>query len=341
MSLYLQAASGQDTRTAPVWVMRQAGRYLPEYRQLRAKHSFWELCRNPELAARVTLQPIERFGLDAAILFQDIMTPLPAMGISIDFNPGPVISEPLRSSAQVRQLRVPEQDEIAPFVAEEIHAVRSATRTPLIGFGGAPLTLATYLVEGHGSKDYARFRQLLRAEPATLHALLEKLTEVSIRYLLMQVEAGAQAIQLFDSWAGLHDARTYAEFALPYNQRILAALQASGVPRSYIAVAAGHLQQQIAQLPCEVISLDWRSSLTDSRKVFPGRTLQGNLDPALLLAPPEVLVAETRRVLQDGLGGAHIFNLGHGIMKETDPGRVQLLVDTIREFRREPKLAAA
>ena len=333
--LYLRAALGEDTERAPIWIMRQAGRHLPEYRKLKETYDFWELARTPELAAEVTLQPIRRYAMDAAILFSDIMTPLPPMGVQIDFRPGPVFEAPVRTPDAVQRLHVPHQDEIAPYVADAIRILRRESPVPLIGFGGAPLTLATYMVQGGGSKDYAEFRQFLRAEPTAAHALLDKLTEVSIRYLRMQVDAGAQAVQLFDSWAGLHDARTFAAFGLPYAQRVLAALAPLGVPRTYIAVGAAHLYGEIGKLPADVVSVDWREPLDAVRPRLAGKALQGNLDPALLLAPPETLVREVERVLREGRGGAHVFNLGHGIMPQTDPGQVQLMVDTVRAFDRE------
>jgi uroporphyrinogen decarboxylase len=334
MSIFLEAASGRDTPRAPIWIMRQAGRYLPEYMAIKAKHSFWEMARTPELACEITLQPVRRFGMDAAILFQDIMTPLPPMGVAIDFAPGPVFAEPVRSARAIDALRVPDKGDIAPFVAEAIKLVRAECPVPLIGFGGAPLTLATYMIQGGGSKDYEEFRAFLRQEPQAAHRLLDKLTEVSIRYLSLQVEAGAQAIQLFDSWAGLHDARTYAEFAKPYNTRIFEALAPYRIPRLYIAVDALHLYGEIKELPCEVVSVDWRAPLGQVRPLLGGRTLQGNLDPAVLLAPREVVTREAERVLHEGLGGPHVFNLGHGIMRQTDPESVAHLVEVVRSFDR-------
>jgi uroporphyrinogen decarboxylase len=334
MSIFLEAASGRDTPRAPIWIMRQAGRYLPEYMAIKAKHSFWEMARTPELACEITLQPVQRFGMDAAILFQDIMTPLPPMGVAIDFAPGPVFAEPVRSARAIDALRVPDQDDIAPFVAEAIKLIRAECPVPLIGFGGAPLTLATYMIEGGGSKDYEAFRAFLRQEPEAAHRLLDKLTEVSIRYLAMQVAAGARAIQLFDSWAGLHDARTYAEFAKPYNARIFEALEPYRIPRLYLAVDALHLYGEIKELPCEVVSVDWRAPLSQVRPLLGGKTLQGNLDPAILLAPREVITREAERVLREGLDGPHIFNLGHGIMRQTDPESVAHLVEVVKRFDR-------
>ncbi|MEJ2289564.1 MAG: uroporphyrinogen decarboxylase [Deinococcales bacterium] len=332
--LFLRAARGEDTPHAPIWIMRQAGRYLPEYRALKARHSFWEMVRTPELAAEVTLQPITRFGLDAAILFSDIMTPLPPMGVSIDFDPGPVFERPVRTREQVEALAVPEEDDLAPFVADALRLLRASSSVPVIGFAGAPLTLAAYAVQGGGSKDFAEFRGFLRAEPAAAHALLEKLTEVTLRYLRMQVAAGAQAVQLFDSWAGLLDERNYRAFGLPYAQQVLAGLSGAGAPRIYLAVDASHLLPAIAELDVEVVSVDWRRPLSAVRRALPGKALQGNLDPAALLGPPDDLVTEAERVLHEGLGGAHVFNLGHGILRQTDPAAVARLVDVVRGFDR-------
>ena len=332
--LLLRALRGEDTDRAPLWIMRQAGRYLPEYRALKERHSFWEMVRTPELAVEVTLQPVRRFELDAAILFSDIMTPLPPMGVSIDFAPGPVFASPVRSRAAVDALTVPEQGELAPFVGEALTLLRGASPVPVIGFAGAPLTLAAYAVQGGGSKDFAEFRGFLRAEPDAAHALLEKLAEVTLRYLRMQLAAGAQAVQLFDSWAGLLDERSYREFALPYAQRVLEGLADAGAPRIYLAVDAGHLYYAIADLEVEAVSIDWRRPLSWVRRALPGKTLQGNLDPSALLAPPEALVSEAERVLHEGLGGAHVFNLGHGILRQTDPDAVARLVEVVHGFDR-------
>jgi uroporphyrinogen decarboxylase len=315
--------------------MRQAGRYLPEYMAVKAKASFLEMVRTPELAAEVTLQPIRRFALDAAIIFSDIMTPLPAMGVNVEFNPGPVV-EPIRSRAAIDALRVPDASEIAPFMEDALRLVRTELEprnVPLIGFGGAPLTLAAYLIQGSGSKEFEEFRAFLRLERAAAHALLEKLTEVSVRYLRAQVAAGAQVIQLFDSWAGLHDEATYREFALPYNARVLQALEGR-VPRIYLAVGSSHLYSVISELPCEAVSVDWRTPLHRIRAALPGKTLQGNLDPAALLGSPESLEREAHRVLEAGLGGAHVFNLGHGIFRQTNPDMLARLVDIVHGFQR-------
>lgn len=337
MNPFLDTLAGQTAEHTPIWLMRQAGRYLPEYRALKERYAFWQLVRTPELAAEVTLQPLRRFELDAAILFQDIMTPLPAMGVELDFEPGPVIARPVRSASAAAALRVPHPEEIAPFAAEAIRMVRKSTATPLIGFAGAPLTLAAYLVEGSGSKDFATFRAFLHREPATLHTLLDKLTQTGIAYLKTQVEAGAQAIQLFDSWAGLHDERAFREFGLPYVKRTFDALGGLGVPRIYLAVAAGHLYPAIAELACEAISIDWRTPLSVVRGQLPGKVLQGNLDPSALLAPRARLLEAADRVLAEGAGGPHVFNLGHGVMPQTDPDSVQVLVDHVHSYQRDQR----
>ena len=314
--------------------MRQAGRYLPEYLAVKAKSSFLEMTRTPEIAAEITLQPLRRFPIDAAIIFSDIMTPLEALGIDIQFNPGPSIAAPLRTRAQVEALAL--QDEIAPFVGDALRLVKAALPKDigLIGFGGTPLTLAAYLIEGGGSKEYAKFRQFLRSDPDVVHLLLEKLTELTIHYLRGQVAAGADAIQLFDSWAGLHDEPTYREFGLPYYQRIMNALADTGAARIFFALGASHLMGAIAEIPSEAVGVDWRTDLRLARKQLPGRALQGNLDPAMLYADKATLKGEAERILTAGLGGAHIFNLGHGIWPNAPIDAVAHLVDTVHNFKR-------
>jgi uroporphyrinogen decarboxylase len=334
MSAFLNAARGVDGERAPIWIMRQAGRYLPEYREIKRRSSFVEMTRDPAIAAEITLQPLQRFELDAAIVFSDIMTPLEALGIDVRFDPGPKISHPLRTSGDVDALR--RTGPPAPFVGETLGLVRRALRKEiaLIGFAGAPLTLAAYLVEGGGSKDFERFRALLRAEPETLHQLLDTLTDLTIDYVRMQVASGADAIQLFDSWAGLHDDATYRTFGVPYVTRIMRALEPTGAARIYFALGASHLLDAVAAIPSEVVGVDWRTELRQARGRLGGKTLQGNLDPAVLFADRQTIVAETHAVLDDGRGGAHVFNLGHGIWPETPVDSVSLLVDTVRGYVR-------
>jgi uroporphyrinogen decarboxylase len=331
---FLAAVRGVSEERAPIWLMRQAGRYLPEYLAIKAKSSFLEMTRTPEIAAEITLQPLRRFPIDAAIIFSDIMTPLEALGIDIQFNPGPSITEPLRSRAQVEALAL--HDEIAPFVGDALRLVKAALPKDvgLIGFGGTPLTLAAYLIEGGGSKEYAKFRQFLRSEPAVVHLLLDKLTDLTIAYLRGQVAAGADVIQLFDSWAGLHDEPTYREFGLPYYKRIMDALADTGAARIFFALGATHLMEAIAEIPAEAVGVDWRTDLRLAREQLPGRALQGNLDPAMLYADKATLKAEAERILTAGLGGAHIFNLGHGIWPNAPIDAVAHLVDTVHTFKR-------
>ena len=334
MNLFLETVRGRSGERAPIWIMRQAGRYLPEYREIKARSSFLEMTRTPHIAAEITLQPLRRFPLDAAIIFSDIMTPLEALGVDIQFTPGPSIAHPLRTAAAIEALTL--RDDIAPFVGEALGIVRAelSPDVALIGFAGAPLTLAAYLVEGGGSKEYEHFRRFLRAEPAAMHLLLEKLTDLSIRYLRMQIASGAQVVQLFDSWAGLHDLATYREFGVPYNARIMEALADSGAARIFFALGASHLVDAVAEIPAEVIGVDWRTDLVTARAHFGDRALQGNLDPALLYADRPTLAAHAQRVLRDGQGGPHVFNLGHGIWPTTPIDAVAQLVDTVHAFVR-------
>ncbi|WP_378738451.1 uroporphyrinogen decarboxylase [Nocardia brasiliensis] len=332
-SLFLRAARGESTARAPIWLMRQAGRYLPEYQKIKRQHDFWTMCSTPELAAEVTLQPVHRYGMDAAVIFTDIMVPAIAMGVPVDFTPGPVIS-PIRSDEQVAALRVPSENEVAPSLFEAIRLTAKETAVPVIGHAGAPLTFAAYLVTGRKSTDHVDFRTWLSDNPSRAHALLDKVAETSTSSLRMQVAAGARLVQLFDSWVGIHDRATYLEFGLPYAKRIMQNLADLGVPRAYFTPQAAHLYDLVATVPAEVLSVDWRTPLSRSREFFGDRALQGNLDPAVLLAEPETVVKAAETILRDGLGGPHIFNLGHGVLPETPPDNVARLVDVVRDFDR-------
>jgi uroporphyrinogen decarboxylase len=331
---FLETLRGRSGSRAPIWIMRQAGRYLPEYRAIKERATFLEMTRDPSIAAEVTLQPLRRFPLDAAIIFSDIMTPLEALGIEIDFTPGPHIAHPLRSREAIEALVL--REPIAPFVGEALSLVRAELdrSKALIGFAGAPITLAAYLVEGSGSKEYEHFRAFLRSEPAAMHVLLEKLTDLTIAYLRMQIAAGADAVQLFDSWAGLHDMAAYREFALPYNRRIMDALAGSGAARIYFALGAAHLGEAVAEIPSEGIGVDWRTDLRAARERVGTRALQGNLDPAVLFADRETIARAARAVLEAGRGGPHIFNLGHGIWQQTPIDAVAHLVETVHAYDR-------
>ena len=332
---FLEAVRGVSEERAPIWLMRQAGRYLPEYRAIKARSSFLEMTRTPEIAAEITLQPLRRFPFDAAIIFSDIMTPLEALGIDITFNPGPSIAQPLRSRAQIDALAL--RAEIAPFVGAALSLVRAelAPEIGLIGFGGTPLTLAAYLVEGGGSKEYAHFRQFLRSEPAALHVLLGKLTELTIRYLRMQVAAGADAIQLFDSWAGLHDERDVSRVRLAVLSTHHDALAETGAARMFFALGASHLMSAVAEIPAETVSVDWRTDLAAcARRCC--RAARCRATSIRRFCTPIGRRSRPRRRASSraGLGGAHIFNLGHGIWPDTPIDAVAHLVETVHAFKR-------
>ena len=334
---FLAACRRQPVPYRPIWIMRQAGRYLPEYRALRAKVNFEALTRTPDLAAEVTLQPLRRFELDAAILFSDIMTPLQGMGVDLAFEPGPVVREPIRTDAQIEALPalVPQRD--VPFVLETIRLVRAnmPRLAPLIGFAGAPFTLLCYLVCGRPSKEFAAARTFLYAQPHAAQRLLERLADAMAEYLAAQARAGAQALMLFESWAGLLAPREFEQFALPAVRRTAAALRRTGVPLIYYVNQGSTLMPAVAQLDVDVVGVDWRSGLSAVRRVLgPGKAVQGNLDPAALFAPAAELRRHVDAVLEEaGEAPGHIFNLGHGIWPDTDPDSVARLVDYVHERR--------
>jgi uroporphyrinogen decarboxylase len=334
---FLAACARAPVAHRPVWIMRQAGRYLPEYRELRARVDFETLTRTPELAAEVTLQPLRRFELDAAILFSDIMTPLQGMGVALDFEPAPVVRAPIRTAGQIEALPQLEPARDVPFVLDTIRIVRAAVPrgAPLIGFAGAPFTLLCYLVCGRPSKEFAPARTFLYAQPDDAARLLTRLADAMAAYLAAQAGAGAQALMLFESWAGLLGPRAFERFALPAVRRTLAALKPLGVPLIYYANQGSTLLPLIAGLDVDVVGVDWRCSLTDARRVLgPGKALQGNLDPAALFASPEELRRQAAAVIAEaGPGPGHIFNLGHGIWPDTDPQAVARLVDFVHEHR--------
>jgi uroporphyrinogen decarboxylase len=334
-SAFLAACRREPAAHRPIWIMRQAGRYLPEYRELRARVDFETLTRTPALAAEVTLQPLRRFELDAAILFSDIMTPLQGMGVGLSFEPAPIVREPIRTRAQIEALPalVPARD--VPFVLETIRLVRASVprATPLIGFAGAPFTLLCYLVCGRPSKEFAPARTFLYAQPEDAERLLTHLADAMAAYLGAQAAAGAQALMLFESWAGLLGVPEFARFALPAVRRTLAALRPLGVPLIYYVNQGSALMGAVAGLDVDVVGVDWRSPLSEVRRVLgPGKAVQGNLDPAALFAPPaELTRAAAAVVAEAGSAPGHIFNLGHGIWPDTDPDAVARLVDLVHE----------
>jgi uroporphyrinogen decarboxylase len=316
----------------PVWIMRQAGRYLPEYRKVRASTDFTSLTRTPHLAAEVTLQPIRRFALDAAILFSDIMVPVEGMGVDLTYAPGPVIAHPIRTLKDVAQMRplVPERD--VPYVLESIRMVRAELppHVALIGFAGSPFTVLSYLVSGKPSKEFASARTFVQAEPEVTKALLDLLADSTAAYLRAQAAAGAQALMLFESWGGLLGRGDYARIALPSVKRLINQLQDLNVPLIYFANNCWTLLDMLADLPVQVVGVDWRGSIAAARKAVGGnKTIQGNLDPAALFAAPDVLQQRIDDVLADAGPDPHIFNLGHGIWPETDPDAVTRLVDYV------------
>ena len=332
---FLAACHRRPVPHTPIWIMRQAGRYLPEYRQVRSQAEFATLLRDPELAAEVTLQPLRRFPLDAAILFSDIMTPLQGMGVDLSFEPGPVVRDPIRTDAAIDALAqlIPERD--VPFVLESIRLVRAGLPqgVPLIGFAGGPFTLLCYLVCGRPSKEFGVARSFLYSSPAAAERLLDRLADAMAAYLRAQATAGAQALMLFESWAGLLAPREFERFALRAVRRTVASLRDSGVPLIYYVNQGAALMESVAGLDVDVIGVDWRSPLDLVRqRLGPGKAVQGNLDPAALFASPEDLRQHAGRVLDAGGGSpGHIFNLGHGIWPETDPDAVARLVDYVHE----------
>jgi uroporphyrinogen decarboxylase len=336
-SAFLAACRRQPVPHRPIWIMRQAGRYLPEYRALRAKVDFESLTRSPELAAEVTLQPLKRFPLDAAILFSDIMTPLQGMGIELAFEPGPVVRTPLRTRAQVEALPELEPARDVPFVLDSVRLVRAGLPrgVPLIGFAGAPFTLLCYLVCGRPSKEFAAARAFLYAERAAAERLLERLADAMAAYLLAQAAAGAQALMLFESWAGLLAPPQFAAFALPAVRRAALALARANVPLIYYLNQGSALLPLVRDLPVDVIGVDWRQELSAVRRELgPDKAVQGNLDPAALFAPPEELRRQAEAVLAAaGDAPGHIFNLVHGIWPDTDPAAVARLIDYVHERR--------
>lgn len=331
MSTFLAAARCEPVPFTPVWFMRQAGRSLPEYREVRAGMPMLAACRNPDLVHTITLQPVRRLGVDAAVLFSDIVVPLAAIGVDLDIVPGtgPVIADPVSSAADVRQLR-PLTPADVPYISEAVgRLVGDLGKVPLIGFAGAPFTLASYLVEGGPSKDHARTKALMYGYPDVWADLLGRLADIAAAFLRVQIDAGAAAVQLFDSWVGTLPAEDYRRYVAPYSARVLAAV--ADVPRIHFGVGTGELLGDLAAVGADVVGVDWRVPLdVAAARVGPGYALQGNLDPALVLAPWPVLAAAARRVLAAGRAAdGHVFNLGHGVLPSSDPDVLARLVDLV------------
>jgi uroporphyrinogen decarboxylase len=320
----------------PIWLMRQAGRYLPQYQAIRDRISFLELCKTPDLAAEVTIQPVDILGVDAAILFSDILIPLEAMGLELRYEPAPVFTNPVRSEAAVEALRLPVVEEDVPFVYQTIQLLRRELdgRVPLIGFGGAPFTLACYMVEGQGSRNFATVKRMMYDAPRLFGKLMEKITETSRRYLTAQIDAGAQAIQIFDTWGGIVSPFDYHEFILPYSRDLIAALENRDVPIIHFVKGAGAMLDLVRQAGGQVIGLDWCVSLDRARRELgPEVAVQGNLDPTVLFAPEDRIEKEVRRILDENGGRpGHIFNLGHGILPTAAPEKAAFLVDCVHRL---------
>ena len=320
--------------TTPAWFMRQAGRALPEYRAVRERATLLEITRDAPLCAEVTLQPVRRLGVDAAILFADITTPFAGLGVDFEIveGRGPVIASPIRVAADVARLRVFDPEEAVGPLLEAIRLVRAASPVPLIGFAGAPFTLACYLVEGGPSRDFVRTKTLVRAEPVVWARLMDRLTETTIAYLRAQVAAGAQAVQVFDSWVGVLGPRDYGRSVAPWMSRVFHALQDLAVPAIHFGVATAGLLRLQAAAGGDVIGLDWRIDLADGWELIGDRGVQGNLDPTLLLGPFDAVASEARAILDRAAGRpGHVFNLGHGVPPGTDPDALARLVDLVHE----------
>ena len=339
---FMAACRREEVDRTPVWFMRQAGRCLQEYRELREKYDILTMTRTPELCAQVTMMPVNTFGVDAAVLYADIMLPLSGMGVpfSIDPGVGPIIHEPVRSAAQVDALRIVPAEEATPHLFETIRMLAGelAGKTALIGFAGAPFTVASYMIEGRPTKEFGRCKGLMYGDPATWHRLMETLTEVTIRYLRAQAAAGAQVVQLFDSWVGALGRLEYEEYVLPYSRRIFEALRGT-VPTIHFGTSTAGLLEQMASAGSDLMSVDWRLPLDEAwSRVGHDRGIQGNLDPTVMMAPFEVVEREARKVLDRASGRpGHIFNLGHGVLADTPSDQLVRLVELVHMVStREP-----
>ncbi len=335
---FLRACFGESVRPVPVWLMRQAGRYLPAYQEVRGQTDFLTLCKTPELAAKVTIQPVDILGVDAAILFSDILIPIEAMGVSLSFveGRGPVLEPALRSERELAALRPIEPEQDVPFVLETIRILRRELedKVPLIGFSGAPFTLATYLIEGGTTRTFVNTKRMIFESPKLFGRVMDLLTRATVTYLRAQVEAGAQAIQVFDTWAGILSPDDYASHVFPYVKRIFDGLSGLGVPRIYFVFNGCHLLEITKEIGAEVLGLDWRTDISDAVSRL-GRhvVLQGNLDPCALFMPEDGLKKKVSDILVQGTQArAHIFNLGHGIMPEASAEKAKLLVDLVHQL---------
>ncbi|MED3551470.1 uroporphyrinogen decarboxylase [Cytobacillus praedii] len=333
---FLRAARGEKTEHVPVWYMRQAGRSQPEYRAIKEKYSLFEITHQPELCAYVTKLPVDQYNNDAAILYKDIMSPLPALGVEVEIKSGvgPVIANPIRSVADVEKLGEINPEEDVPYVLETIKLLtQEQLEVPLIGFAGAPFTIASYMIEGGPSKNYNKTKAFMHAETKAWFALMDKLSEMTITYVKSQIKAGAKAIQIFDSWVGALNVEDYRIFIKPTMNRIFSALREENVPLIMFGVGASHLAMEWHDLPLDVVGLDWRLPIREARERGITKAVQGNLDPALLLAPWEVIEAKAKEILDQGMERpGYIFNLGHGVFPDVNPETLKRLTAFVHEY---------
>ena len=332
-SPYLRACRREQSDHTPVWFQRQAGRSLPEYRSLRGEGSILQAIHDPSLAAEITLQPVRRYGVDAAILFSDIVVPVDAVGFDIDVVPGvgPVASRPFRSRADLERLPPLDPENDTGYVLETVRILAAELAVPLIGFAGAPFTIASYLIEGRPSREHALTKSLMHSDPSLWHDLMERIADIAIASMRSQVMAGASAVQLFDSWAGALRPRDYRDYVLPHSSRVFAELAELGVPLAHFGVGTGELLGLLREAGADVVGVDWRVPLDEARlRIGPGAAVQGNLDPAICLAEWPVVERQTMQVLEAaGTDGGHIFNLGHGVLPATNPEILEQVVELV------------
>lgn len=335
-SAFLQACRGQQPAHTPVWFMRQAGRSLPEYLALREGTAMLDSCFRTDMVVEITMQPVRRYGVDAAIFFSDIVVPLKAIGVDLDIVPGtgPVVADPIRSTAQLAQFRDLEPDDVTPITDAVKALVGELGSTPLIGFAGAPFTLASYLVEGGPSRDHRLTKQLMYSEPELWHALLGRIAAIAGQFLRLQVEAGASAIQLFDSWAGALSLADYETYVKPHSAAVLESVADLDVPRIHFGVGTGELLHAMGDAGADVVGVDWRVPLDEAvRRIGPGKAVQGNLDPTAVFAPTDFVHARAAEVIDAGRAAdGHVFNLGHGVLPATDPDALARLVDFVHSY---------
>ncbi|HYO40402.1 MAG TPA: uroporphyrinogen decarboxylase [Nocardioidaceae bacterium] len=334
-SALLRAARGERVPHTPVWFMRQAGRSLPEYRRVRDGVAMLDSCMRPDLVVEITLQPVRRYSVDAAIFFSDIVLPLKAVGVDLDITPGvgPVVATPVTTLADVEAIPTLTAEHV-PYVSESVRTlVGELGATPLIGFAGAPFTVASYLVEGGPSKEHAKTKAMMYGAPQVWDALMSRIAEISAAYLAVQVEAGASAVQLFDSWAGAMSPADYRRYVMPYSTQVLDAAGRLGVPRIHFGVGTGELLGLMGEAGADVVGVDWRVTLADGIRRVGGRAVQGNLDPSLVFAPTDVLLGRATEVVEAGRAApGHIFNLGHGVLPSTDPDQLARLTDHVHSL---------